>query len=366
MSLFRSPPPLLRPLLAAALLFAGADTSIVRAQDAAPAAAASPDPASAPAANTTATPAAADTPSIETSVAVQMANAHDPETLYPELFTLPDQRTILFLGFGTPAGRDFLLQKIADPAVPRDRRLVLAQALRAAGPVYQSKFTNITPTSWGIQGNPDDKNSSYLTHVAQLIAAHAELALALLDALSWQAVGSPASRDPQLQADWDAATDLLAQLYPQTKSEPERYAIEQLALQLGGTAFGKLHSKSGPVLSMVTQAVPSQPTQTPGTVNTGPVIPTRVIDLVVNYDYQSLPGADRITKAAIVLEPLHPGPEYVFTQRLLPFSATQPEGKGSLHVVLPLTIVRTQYRVFFRFLAGDEVVSEGHGITVQL
>jgi hypothetical protein len=326
------------------------------AQDAAPAAPGGP----------AAAPTAAD---LETSVAVQVANSRDPQAIYQELWQLPDQRATLELGFGSPEGRDFLLQKIGDPAEPHDQRVVLADALRVAGPVYQSKFKDITPTSWGIIGQADAKNSSYLTRVAQLALASAgdeELTLALLNALLWQATTSTALRDPELLADWDDAADVLAQLYAQTKSERERYVIEQLTLLIGAPAFAKLNSASGPVLSIVTSARINPPPP-PGAITTGPAVPPRVIDLIVDFEYQKLPGSEKVTKAAIELQPFGPGgTTYVFARRVLPYPTDRLAGTGEEHVILPLSINHGQYRIFYVFMADDQIVSTGHSGTIVL
>jgi hypothetical protein len=116
---------------------------------------------------------------------------------------------------------------------------------------------------------------------------------------------------------------------------------------------------------MVTQAAKYQPPATPGAVTTGPAVPPRVIDLLVNYDYQLLPGADKITSAVIVLEPLQ-GPPVVFPQRVLPIDLTRTSGSGSIHLILPPKFPRGTYRVYFLFLADQDVVSAGHGVTTEL
>ena len=380
-SIPRLPPPL-RAAASAVFLALLASLALTRAwaQDAPPANVTLPPVAATPAnitstaadapANTTAAPDVSSAAgALEAAVSLQLANAHDPAALYSELWALPDQQSVLFLGFGTPDGRAFLLQKIGDPAEPHDHRVALAEALRVDGPIFQSKFTDITPTSWGVKGSPDAKNSSYFTRIAQLALANAgdeELSLALLQSLNWLATGNTANRDPEIQADWNDAADVLQQFYTQTKSERLRYAIEQVAAQIGDLAYVKLGSRSGPLLSMVTQAAKYQPPAVPGAVTTGPAVPPRVIDLLVNYDYQLLPGADKITSAVIVLEPVPPGPPVVFPQRVLPIDLTKTSGSGSIHLILPPKFTRGQYRVYFLFLADQDVVSAGHGVTAQL
>jgi hypothetical protein len=326
-------------------------------------------PPSADASPTAAPDASAAAGALEVAVSLQLANAHDPSALYSELWALPDQQSILFLGFGTPDGRAFLLQKIGDPSEPHDHRVALAQALRVDGPIYQSKFTDITPTSWAVKGVPDTKNSSYFTRIAQLALANAgdeELSLALLQSLNGLATGNTANRDPEIQADWDDAADILRQFYTQTKSEPLRYAIEQVAAQIGDIAYVKLGSKSGPILSMVTQGAQYQPPAIPGAITAGPAVPPRVIDLLINYEYQILPGADKITSAVVVLEPVQPGPAYALPQRVLPIDLTKTSGSGSLHVILPPKFTRGLYRVYFLFLADQDVVSAGHGVVTEI
>ncbi|MGA2052278.1 MAG: hypothetical protein ABSH19_03090, partial [Opitutales bacterium] len=295
-------------------------------------------------------PAAPSAAEIESSTAIQIANSHDPQAIYQELWQMPDQRPTLYLGFGSPAGRDFLLQKIGDPTEPHDRRVTLTEALSVAGPVYQSTIKDISPTSWGIVGQPDTNNSSYLTHTAQLALANAgdeELTLALLDALRWEAAGAGAVRNSDLQADWDAAGDVLAQLYTQTKSERVRYAIEQISVLISPGAYAKLGSPSGPLLSIVTQ-VSKNNGPAPGALPTGPLIPQRSIDLIVNFDYQKLPGAEAITKAAIELQPAGPGggTAYIFGRLVIPIPSDRTAGSGSEHVILPLSIKHGEYRVF--------------------
>ena len=342
-------------------------------------------PSDSTAANTTAAPDAASVATaLATSVSLQLANAHDLSGLYSELWDLPDQRAILYLGFGTPEGRAFLLQKIGDPTEPHDHRVTLTEALRVDGPIYQSKFSHITPASWGVTGAPDAKNSSYFTRITQLALANAgdeELSLALLQALNWLATGNPANRDPNIQADWDDAADILRQLYTQTKSERVRYTIEQITALIGSTAYDKLGSKSGPVLSMITQAKKYLPPSAAGA-SSAALAP--FVDLVVGYEYQTLPGAPNITKAVVVLEPTHPGPAYAMPQHVVPLTPGTISGSGTAQVVIPQNIAHGQYRVYYLFLADRldvgtgqvvkdatlqpvrDVVSAGHGVTTIL
>jgi hypothetical protein len=369
---------------------ASSATPTPTAATALPATAPSPDAQSAAQAAIAAALAAANAAPVDTSptaaadaaASLQLANGHDLQALYQAMWAMPAQRPILSLGFGTPEGRTFLLQKIGDPTESPAHRLALIEALRLAGPVYQSKFSDITAISWGITGKPDAKNSSYLAYTAQLALdniQNEELAIALLKTLHWLAAGPSAThRDPEVQADWDDAAAILAQLYAQTSSGPIRYEVEQLALLISPAAFATLQSKSGPLLSLINRAYKDETPIAATLVVTGKAKPVQVINLIVDYDYQMLPGADKINKAEVVLTPLHPdatnSSEYVFARRTLPFFSDKPVGSGTDHVIFPVQVPHNEYRVFYRFRVVDPhvptdpgvVVSEGQGVVVDL
>ena len=295
---------------------------------------------------------------IAETASARLADLHDPESLYAGLWASPGQAYTLFRGFGTPDGREFLLKRIADASEPRDRRLVLAQAIGEAGEVYRSRFDQITAQSWHPQGEADQKNSSYLTRVAQLAAGAArdeELTLTLLRALDQHVRRGGDHRNPQIQADLDDAANVLREFYRQTDSQAFRYRVETVSAGISATAYEKLESPCGPVLSLVRPADTKKYTK--------PEVPS----LIFEYELRCLADVTAVDTVEVILAPLSGAKPYAVQSPAAIKRAVGAKGSavgGSDRVPLPKDLAPGQYRVFFRFSEHGKTVSEGHGFEI--
>ena len=164
-------------------------------------------------------------------ICVRFAESHDLGILSRALpLTDNHGRAILQRGFGTPAGRDWLLAKVADANEPMPARILYSYALCGAGAVYRSTFTGISATSWRPEGDPDEGNSGYLTRIAKTARAlgpQEALCRNLLECLDYFAQGIVQNKPVPLMADLRGAFVELAEFHRMNPSEELRFAIEK-------------------------------------------------------------------------------------------------------------------------------------------
>lgn len=144
-----------------------------------------------------------------------LANWHDlalldkamPQRLIPELTW----------GFGTPAGRDYLLKQISDESLPAQKRLDYIKALPGAGAVYGSTYTAREKLYecqrkplFSVSDTNQPDNAGYLTRIAQLARQqkNPELQAALLESLRILAMKDINKDLPIVQADLVAVNEL--------------------------------------------------------------------------------------------------------------------------------------------------------------
>jgi hypothetical protein len=122
-------------------------------------------------------------------VCVRLAHLHDPEVLGQALpLVAPDNRVrILGSGFGTPAGRAYLLGKVNDSEEPVQTRIMYARALAAAGPYYGWTSSEIGAHFVRYGGQATPGNSGYITRIARAAqhnVCHTGLCVALLECIN--------------------------------------------------------------------------------------------------------------------------------------------------------------------------------------
>ncbi|HEY2584707.1 MAG TPA: hypothetical protein VGI81_02955 [Tepidisphaeraceae bacterium] len=263
--------------------------------------------------------------------------------------------------FQTPRGRDFLLDRLSDPIVETQHRLMLAWMLRDAGAVYASSDIRAATRPWPPGTAPDPKNSLYLTRVARVAVASAkeneEVSVAILEALGqltrrgW-GFGSP---DPEIEADISGVTEALHAFYNQrAASEAVRFAIEKVLAGIDFQAYLKLNSDCGPILTLA-KAIDL-------THYAAPTVPSMLLgfefDGIMPYVNGRPPAPPNITGAFVVLDPLDDGPSYELPSRC---PATYSCCAGTDCVTLPAGFRPGIYRVHYRLVSGNTIISEGHG-----
>jgi hypothetical protein len=311
---------------------------------------------------------------IEQTAQERLAKLHAYAALYQALLLHPKGPfmpfgTSLSQGFGTPAGREFLLRTIADPAEPRDHRLILAESCAGGfnDADYWAKSDDEAGTGVKPPEDQDPKNHSYLTRIAQLAADTAsdpDISCAVLDTLKNQLrnagsreerAGSSVPRPPDILADRDGALAVLTAYYP-TASGEERYAIQNAMLAAGAPLPKQIAADRGPVFSVV-QADPAD----------YPPDPSAKPALVLRFRTDWLPGSENITSVVLVLQSTTTDKNYVVN---LPDKIDLPHTHGSeggnFSVDLPAGVPHGSYKVFMRFLAGDAVAQDGEGFVAKL
>ena len=101
--------------------------------------------------------------------AMRLADLHNPELLEQAFQYGTWQSNTLAKGFGTPAGRDYLLAAIQDTTQPHERRLRLAGVIEGAGCEYRSRLENIETGSCRIIGMVGVHNDDYITRIAKVV-----------------------------------------------------------------------------------------------------------------------------------------------------------------------------------------------------
>ena len=144
--------------------------------------------------------------------AAGLANLHVP--IYLELALEYDSWGIIARGFGTPAGRDYLLVGIQDTKRSQESRLRLARAVEHADYVYRSRLENIETRGWRIVGKAGVRNDDYITRIAKLVLENTEneeLCSALIRSIDFFGRTIVQTDDPDTHADLQQAQAVLKQ-----------------------------------------------------------------------------------------------------------------------------------------------------------
>jgi hypothetical protein len=282
---------------------------------------------------------------------MRFAESNDPELLSQALSLAKayHEVSILQRGFGTPRGRDYLLAKVTDSTEPMPARLRYCYALRNAGEVYHSRFTEISANSWKPDGEADEDNSHYLARIAKAAREtrnHEELCIDLIRCLDGFGQGIEQNKPAPLMADLRAAFALLKEFYDTKPAEELQFAIET-ATAHDRDAYQKLQSPCGDFISILRPADPAKYTK-----------PEKQ-SLLFEYSYVNLLSErDAEVQPSVVLVHSQTEKRYVLPAQLQMRGRSTGSGSGS--VVLPKDLPGGRYRVFFQLHDGDKVISTGH------
>jgi hypothetical protein len=290
--------------------------------------------------------------------AIRLADLHNPEILDQALQYGTWQTYTIAAGFGTPAGRDYLLNGIRDTKAPQKRRLRLADVLMHADYIYRSRSENVQTNSHERVGKPGTNNDDYITRIARLAAeniTNEQLCLKLVQTIDFfgRVIVQTADRDSR--ADCEHALAVLRQAYKECDSEVLHSAIEMATGHFSRKLYDKLGSRCGPIISRLYYADPKK------------YAPPKEMSLIFQFEYLVLSKGGYAT--AVVLLNQETGKRYLLPAKMRPifgYSSPGMSGGGSGSVVLPNALAKGKYRVYFQFTEDDRVVSTGHYFEIDL
>ena len=296
----------------------------------------------------------------------KLAGLHDPEVLANALpLASGNAAGTLRSGFGTPRGREFLLQAIADRKQPTAKRIDYARTLAKAGEAYHTTSADITTGSWRPEGVPRDANAGYIQRIARLALAnarHEELCRALLESIDYFARVIRQTKEEHTSADLAAALPVLKQLHDSAKSGMLKFSVELATRHADEAAYGKLQSPGGPVISIIRGAYHGTGIRRIGR------SPVRLDPdgLVFEYTIHTFLDDNTTLTPQLVLTSVDGA-----TARILPWPGKRPcRGRGGTsgmnRVPLPKDVPAGRYRVHLRFKDAGKVVSTGHYAEVEL
>lgn len=289
-----------------------------------------------------------------------LADLHDPNLLEK---ALPfDQWGIIAVGFGTPAGRDYILAALQDPKQPRERKLRLARVVQYADYVYRSRLENIKAGGWQIVGKPGVRNDGYITRIARSVLANStdeEICLALTRSINFFGRTIVQGHQDDARADIVQALSVLKQVYETCKSEALRYEIEAATANVSRELYDRLGPSGGPIISMM---IPADPTKF--------AVP-KERSLPFYFNYWVISGGPYA--ASVVLQNRGAGEKFVIPASDMPDfdrdgAAWQGgwQGGGSASVPLPKKLPKGKYRVYLQFTEDNRVVGVGHFFDTEL
>jgi hypothetical protein len=260
---------------------------------------------------------------------VRLAELRDPAILDQALsmnWTGQEWQT-LSAAFSTPAGLDYLLEKIADEAEPMSERARCTAALQWVG---------------------KDNHGIAIARLARTLAHHEELCCSLIEVL----FAFPQNMPTPFPADRQEALAELKAFYDERLSERIQYAIERVSLQ-SPAAYEQLHSPCGNELSIVwLREDIEEPKRTP-----------RMIP--ISYEFLSQ-DSDAEGHPVLVLSEVQTKQEHVVTAPWMnTIYAGGGGGGGSDFFSVPKDLPPGKYRVFLQFKDGDKVTSTGHFFTID-
>jgi len=290
-------------------------------------------------------------------VCCRLANLRDPK-LIGEAIMLDDSfggETALKWGLANPAGREFLLERIANTKEPLKERIRFAQCLDGVGCNYNTTCTNITNHSCSQEGSTSKGNAGFIARIARLAvhnSGNEELSRELIRAIDYSALGIRQGKDDDLKKDLTAALSIL-KLCDSKASEKEKYEVELTIAHGDRETYDKLGSKCGPILSILMPVDPKKYTK--------PAEKSLPFEFKINtLDAMPLP------RPMVVLANQDTGQTYVLESKisdhLLPHVQ---EGRpssmgGSDQVALPDDLPHGTYRAYYQFSRDGEVISVGH------
>lgn len=147
-------------------------------------------------------------------------------------------RYTLGCGFANPAGRDFLLARIAAPNAPAAARERCAAILGVAGPMYHR---SLVPDGerWRSTGSAKEGNGGYLTRVAKAALALREQP-GLCRVVTEQLAALVNLNAAALGPDKKSMVPVLVELYGTSGSGPVRYEAARVLRRLGPEACARI------------------------------------------------------------------------------------------------------------------------------
>jgi hypothetical protein len=285
-----------------------------------------------------------------------LANLHDPKVLEEAIQF--DRGGIIATGFGTPAGRDYILAVLQDPKQPRERKLRLARGVQDAGDIYRSRQENIEAGGCQLFGKAGVRNDDYITRIARCVLANnadEEICLALTRSINFFGRGIVQAHDADMHADIVQALSVLKQVYDTCKSEVLRFEIEAATANVSRALYDRLGSSCGPVVSI---AMPVDPTKF-----------TVQKDRSLFFCYRYWGVSEGRFTASVVFQNRGSGQKYVVATRNMPdfgHCGQGCEGGGSMHAPLPQRLPKGTYRVYLQIAEDGRVVGEGHYFETDL
>jgi hypothetical protein len=256
--------------------------------------------------------------------------------------------------FSTLRGHGYLLARLADRKLPAEQRVRYAQLIAYASPQLLARAEAPTPPA--AASAPDN---TYVRKLAAMVADPAtEPAVrdTILQSFNWY-IDRPTA---EITADFRAAAEVLRKFHAQTSDEPLLFALERAIHAFDPAAYTTLHSRCGPILSLIT------PLKTPDHQ------PTSKDAVVVpfHFDYQNYldPRSADTLQIKIILQPAKPGKSFELTSlwHILPPRVSNSSIASSDQIELPPNLPHARYRVFARFILDGNSVGESYGFQADL
>lgn len=297
----------------------------------------------------------------------RIGQLHEPGVAFQAMEINP--RCRVASGFATPAGREFLLAKLAAPGTSEAMRLQVIDAIGAAGVNYLAAARDFPALSGGGRRDGDDsgffqpfapRNASYLTRLVSTVLVRAnqknvwEHFSRSLDELLM-----PISfiKDPEFGKDLQASVALLVDYYKKAATERQQFDIESQLSKLSRNEFEKLGCGKGPV-----DAILEYDDSYAGGKPRAPCVVVRcqwfrlpwMTDKMGDPTRFQMMGRSVSTGNDLVIDASVPD---ILEGVMGTFSA---DGAS-----LPRNLPAGRYQIFLRFFAGDRVVSESHGFEID-
>lgn len=294
---------------------------------------------------------------ISDAVAQRLAQLNDLQIAEQAIIADPSRSRFFATAFSGPQGQEYLLQRIANRQIPSADRRKLFAALMGADGFHRAYFNY---NDWPAIRLGLGRLALLASEVADGDPESAgEILRALENPLRTAAHDQPCTAG--VRADINAARDTLAELYrKQSTPDSVKYWIERAADAIDYSAYQRLHSPSGPIMSLAAPldlsmyAAPSSRS----------VLLMYAWRCAVPYANGRPPVLPTVTAAYLVLEPVAGGSAYVIASSSMLGRAGA--GGGSDFVTLPAGFPAGRYRLHYRLMSGNTVLSEGHGFETQI
>lgn len=263
-------------------------------------------------------------------------------------------------GFDSPPGREYLLRRIGDAAVPIQTRLKLADILQWSGGNLATEDAAAPEGPLTQPARGMTPQVGWLTRLARLISAlpqqDGELKARLAEQLCSQVESAIHDNGSAIPADAQAAAQVLAANYARETTDAVRCQIEMILLKVGTSGYEQLRSPCGPIISWAE----------PQTQDYSSIDGSRLHVTVKALTS----GTSRVTSAQLVLRPLGGGGKsYLLPSGIVGQNMSTSPGYSWTEndsFALPVGFIPGRYHLFFEFLNGSQVISVGHGSEVDL